>query len=168
MKRFLMLILLTVSACTSYKDYYRLDDKYLSRRQQETRNFMVENEEQMISASAQVLQDLGFNIEESDVKLGLIVAAKDREAGSTAGKAGIVLLSLFSGSQPIYDVSQKIYVTLVSTKSKNDGYNVRVKFARIVTNSIRQSRIEKIENIAIYKDFFERLGQSLFLTVNNI
>lgn len=171
MKRILILLLLVVfmtSGCVSYKHYYKLDEQYLARRQLETRAYDTQDEEALLVASAQVLQDLGFTLDESEIKLGLITANKDREAGSAGQKVGMILLAAFAGTQPVYDVSQKIYVTLVSTKNHNNGYNVRIEFARVIWNNMNQARIEKIQDEEIYKDFFDKLSQSVFLTANNI
>lgn len=163
------LIILILSGCVSYDDYYKLDEQYLARRQLETRNFETTKEELLLSSSAQVLQDLGFTLDETETSLGLITANKDREAGSTGEKVGIILLAALAGTQPVYDVSQKIYVTLVSTKNKNNNsYNVRVEFARIIWNNMNQARVEKISDEQIYQDFFGKLSQSVFLTANNI
>lgn len=171
MKRILILFLLVVfmtSGCVSYKHYYKLDEQYLARRQLETRAYDTQDEEALLVASAQVLQDLGFTLDESEIKLGLITANKDREAGSVGQKVGMILLAAFAGTQPVYDVRQKIYVTLVSTKNHNNGYNVRIEFARVIWNNMNQARIEKIQDEEIYKDFFDKLSQSVFLTANNI
>ncbi len=171
MKRILILLLLVVfmtSGCVSYKHYYKLDEQYLARRQLETRAYDTQDEEALLVASAQVLQDLGFTLDESEIKLGLITANKDREAGSAGQKVGMILLAAFAGTQPVYDVSQKIYVTLVSTKNHNNGYNVRIEFARVIWDNMNQARIEKIQDEEIYKDFFDKLSQSVFLTANNI
>lgn len=158
-------------SCASYDSYYKLDENYLARRQIETAHFDTNDEELILSASTGVLQDLGFTIEESETKLGLITASKKREAGNTGAKIALVMLSALSKSNnpPVYDTEQKIYTTLVSTKSRNSaGYNVRIEFARIIWNNKNESRIEKITDPQIYQDFFDKLGQSLFLTANSI
>jgi hypothetical protein len=168
MKKFLALsaALLILNACVSYKDYYRLDEDYLARRQLETSRFETADEKAILSASAQVLQDLGFTIDESETKLGLITASKNREAGSTGVK---VFMVLFGGQNAVYDTEQKIYTTLVSTKSRETkGFNVRISFARVVWNNRGQARIEKIEDPEVYGDFFDKLGSSLFLTAHSI
>lgn len=170
----LLLVSLFFSGCALYDDenhFYELDNQYLARRQFETRRYETDDEESLLIASAQVLQDLGFTIEESETKLGLITASKDREACFPAQKAYLGILAALSSDkeEPEYDVSQKIYVTLVSTKSHSDkGYNVRVKFARIIWNNKKESRTEKITDEKIYRDFFEKLSQSLFLTTHDL
>lgn len=124
---------------------------------------------QKIDQVHKILQDLGFTLDESETKLGLLTASKDREAGSAGEKIGVFVLAVLFGTPMIYDTNQKIYVTLVSTKSHNgDGYNVRIEFARIIWDSAKNARIEKIQDKEIYKDFFDKLSQSVFLTANNI
>lgn len=162
------LLFFTLTSCVSIQDYYKLDDQYLSRRQIETRGFEIENEEEILNASTQVLQDLGFNLEESETRLGVITASKDRESENTGEKIALIFFSAFNGTQPIYDVNQKIYVTLVSSKSKDTGYNVRIQFARVIWNNLNQARMEKIYDSSVYQDFFNKLSQSIFLTANNI
>ena len=46
----------------------------------QTRMFETPNERELLSASAAVLQDLGFQIEESQREVGLLRAAKERSA----------------------------------------------------------------------------------------
>jgi len=177
MKRFVSLLLLlflvpllvSCGLSSSYSNYYKLDRGYLARRQLETVRFETNNEDMILSSSVQVLQDLGFIINESEIKLGLITATKNREAGSTAGKVALIIASAFIGQPAVYDTKQKIYVTLVSTKSREaKGFNVRVEFTRMVWNNVNETRIEKIKDPEIYRDFFNKLGQSLFLTANAI
>ena len=172
MKRKILLlpVLLILASCTpTFDDYYKLDSQYLIRRQLETRRFETDNEEAMLTASAQVLQDLGFTLEESETKLGLITASKNREAGSTGAKIALTVLAVLGGTTPVYDTEQKIYATLVSTKSKEaKGFNVRIEFARVVINNQNQARIEIIREPEIYQDFFDKFSQSMFLTANNL
>jgi hypothetical protein len=166
----LPMLLVSVSCVYSYENYYRLDAQYLERRQMETRRFETDDEDTMLVASAQVLQDLGFTLEESETKLGLITASKDREAGpNAAGVVAIVLLSALARTNPVYDTEQRIYATLVSTRSRDGGgFNVRVEFARIVKNNQKQTRVEIIREPEIYQEFFDKLAQSLFLTAHNL
>ena len=131
--------------------------------------FETNDEETILSASAGVLQDLGFTLDETETKLGLITAYKNREASSAGAKAAIILLSAMNNTQAVYDTEQKIYTTLVSTKSReSEGYNVRISFARVIWNNMHESRSEKIEDPKIYREFFDKLSQSLFLTAHSI
>ena len=80
-----------------------------------------------------------------------------------------MFLAALGGTNPVYDTEQKIYTTLVTTKSRESkGYNVRIEFARIIWNNMNESRVEKIQDPEIYQDFFDKLGQSLFLEAYSI
>ena len=75
---------------------YTLDKDYLERRNIETRVFDTQNEKDLLTASAQVLQDLGYSIKESDVNLGLITAEKNSDVTTKAGKVALATLSILS------------------------------------------------------------------------
>ena len=171
MKKFIVICLcmLGLNGCVSYDNYYQLDDDYLARRQMETMRFETNDEETILAASAGVLQDLGFTLDETETKLGLITAYKNREATSTGAKAAIILLSAMNKTQAVYDTEQKIFVTLVSTKSRESaGYNVRISFARTITNNMHETRNEEITDSKTYREFFDKLSQSLFLTAHEL
>ena len=119
--------------------------------------------------SAQVLQDLGYNLTESETKMGLLTASKERDATNGGQIAGAVLLAALMGARVPLDTTQKIHATVVSTKSKNnDGYLVRAKFARVVFNDMGGAKVEVIKDPEIYQEFFNKLSQSIFLTANDI
>ena len=171
MKKFFVVCLCVIglAGCVSYGDYYKLDENYLARRQMETMRFETNDETTILSASAGVLQDLGFTLDETETKLGLITAYKNREASTTGAKAAIIMLSAMNKTQPVYDTEQKIFVTLVSTKSRESaGYNVRISFARTIWNNMHESRTQKIDDPKIYQEFFDKLSQSLFLTAHEL
>lgn len=173
MKKTYIFILFTtifLTACTvSYDNFYKLDNQYLQRRQLETRFFETNNEKLILNASIQVLQDLGYIITESNTKLGIITGSKDREAGSAGQRVGAIFTAALLGAQPVYDVSQKIFVTLVSNKSNTkNGYNIRVEFATIIYNNVGSYRVERRLEPEIYKEFYNKLSQSVFLTANEL
>ncbi|MCQ2562418.1 MAG: hypothetical protein MJ158_02275 [Alphaproteobacteria bacterium] len=166
---FCILSLLTLFGCVSYDNFYKLDEHYQERRQMETRRFEAKNEEEMLVSVAQVLQDLDFTLETTETELGIITGTKVRDVTPTGAQVAIILLAGIGKTTPVYDVRQKIYATVISNKSKtNPGFNVRVKFARIVWNNRNESRLEKLEDESLYKNFFDKLSQSLFLTANDL
>ncbi len=168
---FTILSAITLSGCVApdYSNYYKLDEQYLERRQIETRRFETLNEKDLLVASSQVLQDLGYTITEGDMDLGLITASKDRDATNAGQIVGAIFLAAFTGTAMPVDTTQKVHATIVSTKSKtNKGYNVRVEFARVIFNTQGGARIERILDQAIYKEFFDKLSQSVFLTANDL
>lgn len=168
----LFLILFTVFSCDIqhdyYKNYYKQDENYLKRRVIETRSFEIQNEEQILSASANVLQDLGFILNETNVKIGLITATKTRSAATIGAKVAQAVITGYLTNNPTYDTEREFYVTLVSTKNNNGGYNVRVTFASITYDNQNGRYVKLISNEPEYQVFFNKLGQSLFLTSHNI
>lgn len=152
--------------CTNYKNLYTLDKNYLENRNIETRIFDTQNEKEILTASAQVLQDLGYSIKESDVNLGIITAEKNRESGSTAGKVAMVVLF---GANTTYEDVQKFYVNIVTTPTKEKTVKVRVLFTRKSwDNHGNIYAVEKITDTKTYQQFFDKLSQSVFLTANGI
>lgn len=159
-----------LSACVSYKNLYVPDSNYLERRNVETRVFDTTNTKQLLVASAQLLQDMDYTITESDTEIGLITATKDRKVGSAAGKVAITVLAALNGnSKPVYDDKQKFYVTIVTTKAGKHQTKTRVTFARMVYDNYgKVARVEKLDDPALYTEFFDKLAQSVFLTAHNI
>ena len=85
----------------------------LERRQLQSRRLDGISETNLLAASAGVLQDLGFNIDESETRLGVIVASKDRSAWNAGQITAAVALALFGAYYPV-DKTQKIRVSLVT------------------------------------------------------
>ena len=77
--------------------------------------------QELLSAAAGVLQDLGFNIDESETKLGVIVASKDRSAVTATQVAGAVAMALLGAYMPV-DKTQKIRVSLVTRPFVASGW----------------------------------------------
>ena len=168
MKR-IIIFLITVglfAGCTNYKKLYTLDKDYLERRNIETRVFETQNEKELLTASAQVLQDLGYTIKESDVNLCMITAEKNREAGNKAGKVAMLVLL---GSNTVYEDVQKFYVNIVTTPTKDKKIKVRVLFTRKSwDNRGNIFAVEQITDTKVYQQFFEKLSHSVYLTANGI
>ena len=171
MKQIVTIILaaLLFAACASYNNLYVPDPNYLERRNIETRIFDTTNTKDLLIASAQLLQDMGYTITESDMEIGVITANKTREKGSTAGKAVLTFLAALNGQPAIYEDTQKFYVSIVNTKVNDNQIKTRVTFARIIYNNLGTvMKIEKLNDNKLYVEFFDKLSQSVFLTANNI
>lgn len=166
---YILIVGCLVSACASYKDLYVPDANYLERRNVETRVFDTTNTKELLIASAQLLQDMDYTITESDTDIGVITATKNREAGSTAGKAVLTFFAALNGQQAVYEDKQKFYVSIVNTKANERQIKTRVTFARVVYNNLGTVvRVEKLDDPKLYTEFFDKLAQSVFLTANNI
>ena len=175
MKKLLFFLTVAVlfSGCVNQQNLYTLDKDYLERRNIETRVFDTQNEKDLLTASAQVLQDLGYSIKESDVNLGLITAEKNSDVTTKAGKVALATLSILSmavdKSETTYEDVQKFYVNIVTTPTKEKTTKVRVLFTRRSwDNKGNIFKVEKITDTKTYQQFFDKLSQSVFLTANGI
>ncbi|MDD3183058.1 MAG: hypothetical protein PHD48_09685 [Alphaproteobacteria bacterium] len=141
----------------------------LQQRQMQTRRFDTKDEKKLLTAGAQVLQDLGFNLEESETGLGVVVGSKDRDATEAGEVAGVVLMRILIGTPVIYDEKQKIRVSMVTRSVGDKETAARVTFQRVVWNNQgRVSATEPLNEPKLYQEFFDKLSQSVFLTANEI
>lgn len=162
------------------REALELPQQSLQRRQIQTRVFDTVDETRMLAAASGVLQDLGFNIDESETDLGVIVSSKQRDAREAGQVARSVLTTLagaymtfglyWGASGPIDDV-QVIRAALVTAPSgSGDGrMAVRITFQRVVwdTDGV-VSRREAIDEPQIYEEFFDALSHSVFLEAHRI
>jgi hypothetical protein len=168
-------VLVAGGCATIPPDALVLSPESLELRQLQTRRIDGIGEKALLNASAGVLQDLGFNIDESETKLGVIVASKDRSAMNAAQVAGAIAVALLGAYMPV-DKTQKIRVSLVTRPAlasdgsiQPDSQFIRITIQRIVWNTENQvTRIESIEEPLIYQEFFEKLSKSIFLEVQQI
>jgi hypothetical protein len=153
--------------------------------------FETTNEKELLSASAAVLQDLGFQIEESEVEMGILRAAKERSARAFWQEfwQGLILLlsaaaTAFGGSNAIYimpvDLHQQIGATLATRPVAEDDsrFTVRILFHRMVWKGDGQSGdqyippgqnwMQMIYDGRIYQQFFAKLSKGLFLEAHEI
>jgi hypothetical protein len=142
----------------------------LQRRQVQTRVFETTDEAELLSASAALLQDLGFTLDESEVGLGVIVASKDRDATEVGQVVGSVAMAVLFGAHVPVDDEQKIRAALVTRRLKErDGYAVRLTMQRIVWNTDgKVSKTEPLDDAQMYAEFFDRLSKSVFLEAQEL
>src|SRR5262245_26364393 len=80
---FAILTYLLLSGCiriATPESFFELTPDSAKHKALQTRVFDTSNEKELFSASAAVLQDLGFQIEESEIDAGVLRAAKERSA----------------------------------------------------------------------------------------
>lgn len=152
--------------------------KQLEQRQVETRRYDGIGEKDLIIASANVLQDMGYTLENSELNLGVLTGNKQREAGSSGEVAGVILLTILAAaagtsSKPEWDKEQTIRVSLVVRPSQTKATVAmssfcRVTFQRIVTSNRGRDRFESIADTALYTEFFATLSKSIFLVEQKI
>ena len=163
---------LVIAACqqTVPKEALQLSADSLQRRQAQTRVFETTDEAELLSASAALLQDLGFTLDESEVGLGVIVASKNRDATEVGQVVGSVAMAVLFGAHVPVDDEQKIRAALVTRRLKErDGYAVRLTMQRIVWNTDgKVSKTEPLDDAQMYAEFFDRLSKSVFLEAQEL
>jgi hypothetical protein len=78
------------------EDFFKLTPESTQHRALQTRMFEASNEKELLSASAAVLLDLGFQVEESSTELGVLRATKERSAREY-GQEILQVFVFFSG-----------------------------------------------------------------------
>ena len=162
--------LLLAGCATSQEETATARPGTLEMRQMQSRRFDTPDEKKMLTACAELLQDLGFNIEDSCSELGLIVASKDRTAVDPNQVWSSLFIALLTGANTPYDKSQRFRASIV-TRPTEDGKAiiVRVTFQRTVWNEQNQvSRTEELNNPAQYQKFFQMLSKAVFLQANDL
>lgn len=173
MKRAICVILgLSLAGCVTIpEDIFIPGAQSLERRQVESRKFTNIKEPALITAVGAVVQDLGFTLESSETKLGLIVADKNRDAYNVGEIAAAVVIVLLGGPQVAISRDQVIRVSIVilPTASKvEDSWLVRATFQRIVTNTDNSQFAETLTDSALHSEFFEKLSKAVFLEAQRI
>jgi hypothetical protein len=162
---------LMVAGCEASipKEALQLTPDSLARRQVQTRVFETTNEAELLAASAHLLQDLGFNLDESEVELGVVVASKDRDATEAGQVAASILLALLGVAMP-WDDEQKIRASVITRELKErNGYAVRLTMQRIVWNTQNQiSKTEPLDDPKMYQEFFAKLSKAVFLEAQEL
>ena len=150
------------------KEALQLSPESLAHRQLQTRRFDTSDESKILSACAGLLQDLGFNIDEGESELGLLVASKQRSAVETGQVVGaVILMALFKTDVP-WDETQKLRACVVTRPLAGD-LAVRVTFQRVVWNN--DGKISKLEGLfdpEQYQEFFIKLSKAVFLEAHEI
>jgi hypothetical protein len=171
-------------------DFFVLTPESPAHRALQTRIFETTDEKELLSASAAVLQDLGFQVEESEVGMGVLRAAKERSAREFWQEftQGLVFLvstgGLILGVNTItilpVDVHQQIGAVLATRPVEGDDarFAVRILFYRQVWKGDGQAgdqnippgqnRMEMIYDGQIYQQFFAKLSKGLFLEAHQI
>jgi hypothetical protein len=156
------LCFLLVAGCATVSDNsMQLSADSLQLRQLQTRRIEGIDEKTLLAACVGVLQDLGFNIDESETRLGVIVASKNRSAVDLGDAAGDVVVdtlveavldamfdALLGGDGDdddedeedddfVYDVTQKIRASIVTRPAVDSSGQPR-KDAQVIRITIQR------------------------------
>lgn len=171
-------------AQTQPAELFQLEPESAANRAMQTRLFETRDGRELLSASAAVLQDLGFQVEESVREVGFLQASKERSAreyGQDLSRFFTFLLSVplvLVQQPPILipvDLHQKIAATLVTRplSPESTRQEVRVMFYRVVWKGEGsagnqgippgEQRMEMLRDPVIYQTFFAKLSKAVFL-----
>ena len=187
----LLLLALPTLGCASSrtptKTFFELTPESAAHKAAQTRWFETPDELELLSASAAVLQDLGFQVSESERRVGFLRGTKERSAreyGQEIRRVVIFLLTSVAGSDGGYlmpvDLHQQINAALVTRPAEEGSrrHEVRIQFYRLVWKGEGESgnrvippgeqRMEMIRDPVIYQQFFARLAKAVFLDAHEI
>lgn len=166
---------LIVGCVTLPPNAFLITPEQMARRQIETRRYDGIKEENLLVASSNVLQDLGFNIDNSETKLGVISASKERDATEGGEVVAAIIIALLGGGATPISKDQKIRVSLVvrpvqaTTDSiPVDKHFVRITFQRIVRRTDNSVFAQTLDDKELYEGFFDKLSKSIFLEAQKI
>jgi hypothetical protein len=167
---------LLVAGCAQMPlDAFVVTPELLKERQIETRRYEGIKEEDLLSACSNTLQDLGFNLENSETKLGLITASKQRDATNAGQVVGMIFLAFLGGRAGPIDKDQTIRVSLVvrpvndsNGKAMTSSHFVRVTFQRIVRRSDNSVYAETLNDEKLFQDFYDRVSKSVFIEAQKL
>ena len=167
----LSLLAFNLTACQTGvpKEALTLSPESLADRQLQTRIFETNDEMKLLTASAALLQDLGFTIDQSEVGCGVIVCSRDRNVTNPGEVIMSMTLAVFLGVYYPYATTQKVLASLVTRPLDDKRIAVRITFQHMVWNvDNRLIKNESINEPQIYQEFFSKLSKSVFLVAHEI
>lgn len=167
---------LLLSGCVSVPpNVFVVTPELLELRQQQTRRYEGLSREDLLVAGSNVLQDLGYNLGESETSLGVLTADKQRDATSGAEVTAAVFVALLGGGAMAISKDQTIRVSLV-VRSVNDSAGnaipdnnyVRVNFHRVVRRTDNSVFVETLDSPELYQEFHNHLSKAVFLEAHQV
>ncbi|WAV88913.1 hypothetical protein NB647_08535 [Oxalobacter aliiformigenes] len=177
MKKLTIFLAALIAGCAMEppNDLFVPTKEMLTQRQLETRRYEGLTEEEMLIACSNVLQDLGYTLENSETKLGVLTSSKTRDATNGGEIAANILLALLGSHPTPMSKDQTIRVSLVvkpvmdnNGKALLKNHTVRITFQRIVTLTNGSTREETLRDPELYTGFHDKLSKSVFLEAHNI
>jgi len=196
----IVLVALVSSGCmppkTQPAELFQLAPESAAHQAMQTRRFETRDFDELLAASAAVLQDLGYQVTEVERPVGFLRATKERSAreyGQEIRRSMIAFFSSFGmilGANTMYlppvDLQQQINASMIARPANEgsageedrSGAEVRVFFYRMIwkgegsfgdeTIEPGQQRMEMIRDPEVYQQFFARLSKAIFLEEQKI
>lgn len=167
---------LMLSGCVSVPpNLFVVSPEQLQKRELETRRYDGIIESELLVASSNVLQDMGYSLENSETALGVLTASKQRDATNGGEVAAAVVLALLGGGVMAMSKDQTIRASLVVRPVIDSHGNeipksnlVRITFQRIVTRTDNSTYSETLDSPELYQGFFDGLSKSVFLEAQKV
>lgn len=178
LRAIILLTLSVLAACqTLPRDAFRLSESALAVRQMQTREYVSISDAAILSASTDVLQDMGYAIDEMEEPLGVLSASKRADATTGMRTLGSLamdsarcvfsfLLACDGKNYSKLDDVQDIRLTLISRPQLGDKDNVivRITIQRVIWDKKgRLSEQQTVTDNDVYASFFEKMSQAVFL-----
>ena len=163
-----LLLMMGCAAVTLDADLNLTPEMY-AQRQMQTRRFDTTDEQKILRTCSALLQDTGFTIDESETKIGILIASKERDATDAAQWAVFIVGAFFGVTlPPDKDQIMKAFVTTRPVGTEGKQVAVRVAFERTVFDTEqRLKKIEALNDPKMYQSFFEKLSKALFLEAHD-
>lgn len=136
-------------------------------RQLQIERFDTANEQQLLADATQVLQDLGFAVDESAPQVGVLAGSKSRDATEAGQVAAQIALTIVAAAflvayAPTWDTNQVIRVTLTSRPiAMARQTELRASFERVVYNNQGHARVEQLHEPELHREFFQMLRRGM-------
>ena len=154
------------------RDALVLTPSSVQDRQLETRRFTGIEEPKLVAGVAGVLRDLGYNVDESETKLGLVVGSKKRSVRSAQQDASPATGSLLAGGAAPVAKEQVVRASILVRPQAADQPNnqlVRVTFQLIIWNTRNEvTTREAVVDPQVYFDFFDKLSKAVSVEAREI
>jgi hypothetical protein len=178
-----LVTLLSLTGCVSTPEVALKPEQItFEQRQRQTHRFERVDEPTLLSASLAVLQDLGFTLDGSEGKLGVVTASRQLSGRRPLGAREVVrdlfwvtLVPVVGAPYLAFDAATGVkepqivrvsVVTLPGSPGESSGATARVTAQRLVYKDEQLKKLIKVEPLddpAFYKEFFIRLGKSVAL-----
>lgn len=147
-------------------DAFELPPSSLADRQLQSRTFATTDDALLLASSVAVLQDLGYVLDATNSRLGMLTASKEISAKSAGQIISMLMLAVLTGEAGSIDDKQKIRICLVVTRAhdRSDASIARITIQRIVwsTDGVI-TEVMAITDPALYQAFFDKLEKATFL-----
>lgn len=162
------------------RDVFRLPESSMAVRSMQTRVYTASDDTAVMSASAAVLQDMGYAIDEVEHVLGVISASKRADASNQMQAFGSLTLDSMKCAFSFFlacdgknyggiDDVQDIRLTLISMPQQGDDVAVRITIQKMIYDKRgRLSAQATVMDPDVYEAMFAKLSKAVFLEVEGI